>query len=317
MAAEHFEIPETAANLPVDYYGFLCYARKDDRDEHGRITCLRMLIQEQFRVMKNRALAIFQDVEGIRTGDDWDQIIGREISEVQLLLPVMTPAFFTSEQCRSEVERFDARKDPATRIIPIYYADVPDLESSDDPLQVMLRCLNYADFRQVRLSDQNSSAHRTVVAKLVEDIADTMPDSSPRPSRPAVPAYEPGRVLYRSAPRFLYVLQNVVGDAGPTATVQYRLASTDGLDLISYPVELREGFFNVSAAFRGAKSDSYGRHCVRLPALDSEENAQSVTVQILGMPEHCDTDEDQISANLVTGADSHGRVIITFDVGAP
>ena len=317
MATEHFKIPETAANLPVDHYGFLCYARKDDRDEHGRITCLRTLIQEQFRVMKNRALAIFQDVNGVRTGDDWDQIISKVLSEVQLLLPVMTPAFFTSEQCRSEVERFAAREDPAIRIIPIYYVDVPDLESSDDCLKVMLRRLNYADFRQVRLSDHNLSAHRTAVANLVEDIADRMPDPSPRPSRPAVPAYEPGRVLYRTAPRCLYVLQNVVGDAGPTATVQYRLASTDGLDLISYPVELREGFFNVSAAFRVAKSDSYGRHCVRLPALDSEENAQSVTVQILGLPKHCAAAEEQISANLVTGADSHGRVIITFDVGAP
>ena len=316
MAAEHFEIPATAANLPVDHYGFLCYARKDDRDEHGRITSLRTLIQEQFRLTKNRALAIFQDTKGIRTGDDWDRLVDKVLGEVQLLLPVMTPAFFTSEQCRSEVERFTAREDPTPKIIPIYYVDVPDLGSSDDPIKMMLWRLNFADFRQVRLSDHKSSDHRTAVANLVEDIAAGMPDPSPRTSRPAIPAYEPGKVLYRSAPRFLYVLQNVAGDAAQTTTVQYRLSATDGLDLISYPVELQEGFFNVTAAFSAADTDSDGRHRLPFSSVDDDGNPRSMTVQILGLPERCDADEEQITVNLITDADLHGRVIMTFDVDA-
>ena len=313
MGAEYFENSERAANLPDHHDGFLSYARVDDQNDYGRISYLRTAIQREFQLQTNHALAIFQDVEGIRGGDDWEQRVDSVILETQALIPVMTPAFFASKQCRSEVERFAAREDPAARIIPIYYVEVPDLESSDDPLKMMLQRLNYVDFREVRLSDHDSSEYRRVVAKLVGDIADGMGDLS---SRPPVAAYEPGTVSARSAVRSLYVLQTVVGDAGPAATVQYRLSSMGGLDLISYPVELREGFFNVTAAFGVAESDAEGRHCMRLAVLGSERGPQVVTLQILGLPEHCDAAVEKISADLLTGADSHGRVIIRVDIGA-
>lgn len=310
MSPEHFEIPKTATNLPGDYVGFLCYAHDDDEYSDGGISHLHEKVQQHLRQMTGGVISIFRDVAAIRYGDVLKQSIDGAILETQILLPVMTPIFFTREQCRSEVARFDAREGRPGKIIPIYYVDVPDLMESDDGLKVRLREIKYADFRDI---DRGSSEYRTLTRKLASDILAGLPAPSPRQ---AGPAYEPDKVEYRSAPRSLYVLQNVVGNAGPAATVQYRLASAGGLDLISYPVELREGFFNVSAAFGGTESDAYGRPYVRVAPFGGGGNAQSVTVQILGLPKHADAAEEQITVNLVRHADMLGRVIITFDIGA-
>ena len=137
--------------------------------------------------------------------------------------------------------------------------------------------------------------------------------------------------------RMMYILQNVVGDSGG-ADARYSLTldkecaiphdlphnltgelvggirTTPGVTV----VELKEGFYNISAAVMGratTDTDDYGRTFAPRYALNKDGEACSFTAKVSHLPDICDAAEDVISANAVTGADSHGRVIVTFDIG--
>ena len=141
----------------------------------------------------------------------------------------------------------------------------------------------------------------------------------------------------RVALRMMYILQNVVGDSGGanarysltldkecaiphdlpknlTGTVVGGIQTTKAVTV----VELKEGFFNISAAVmgRGATDvDEYERTFAPRFALNKDGEACSFTAAVSHLPDNCDAAEDSISANAVTGSDSHGRVIVTFDIG--
>ena len=139
------------------------------------------------------------------------------------------------------------------------------------------------------------------------------------------------------AERMIYILQNVVGDSGD-ANAKYSLTldkecaiphdlpenllarEVGGIQTTKSVtvVELREGFFNISAAVMGRDTtdvDDYGRTFAPRFALNKDGEACSFTAEVEDLPDNCDAAEDSISANAVTGADSNGRVIVTFDIG--
>ena len=83
-------------------------------------------------------------------------------------------------------------------------------------------------------------------------------------------------------------------------------------------MELREGFFNISAAVMGRETtdaDERGRTYAPRYALNDDGDACSFTAAVSHLPGNCDAAEDSITVDAVTGADSDGRVIVTFDVG--
>ena len=141
----------------------------------------------------------------------------------------------------------------------------------------------------------------------------------------------------RVALRSIYVLQNVVGDSGG-ANARYSLTldkecaiphdlphnleanRVGGIQTTAKVtvVELREGFHNISAAVMGrmvTDVDDYERTYAPRFALNKDGEACSFTAKVTALPGNCDAAEDSISANAVTGSDSRGRVIVTFDIG--
>ena len=106
--------------------------------------------------------------------------------------------------------------------------------------------------------------------------------------------------------RFVYVLQNVVGDA-QGATVRYTLATQDGAELASLPVELREGYYNVTRAFGGANPLS-------MAALDTAGKGRTLTLTISDLPPHCNAEAETISVDVLTGCDSEGRIVFRTDI---
>lgn len=106
--------------------------------------------------------------------------------------------------------------------------------------------------------------------------------------------------------RFVYVLQNVVGDA-QGGTARYTLTTDDGAELASLPVELREGSYNVTDAFGRANPLS-------MAALDAAGNGRTLTLTISDLPPHCSAATDVTSVDVLTGADSRGRIVIRADI---
>jgi len=114
----------------------------DDRFFRGAITELRSALELGVRVVTgDRAFTIFQDVDGIELGQQWRERLEDALSEAKFLLPVVTPLFFTSENCREELGRFMEYERSSGRddlILPIYFVTTPALEKADqlaaDPL---------------------------------------------------------------------------------------------------------------------------------------------------------------------------------------
>src|SRR5713101_2080985 len=86
---------------------FLSYTRTDDEFFGGAITALRGLLELGVRVVTgDKAFEIFQDIDGIELGQQWQRRLGEALYDATFLIPIITPLFFRSDACRDELSKF-------------------------------------------------------------------------------------------------------------------------------------------------------------------------------------------------------------------
>jgi len=90
---------------------------------------------------------------------------------------MVTPTFLESEECRHEIEEFLAVRERARWLLPIYFIDVVDLETRDDPVSVTIRERQYEDWRE--LHDTEAKEVRAAIANLARKIRDLLRTESP------------------------------------------------------------------------------------------------------------------------------------------
>ncbi len=121
--------------VPSHQDAFLSYTRLDNEFFGGAITSLRKFLELGVQVVTgNRNFSIFQDVDGIEFGQNWQKQLDQAISGTRFLIPIITPLFFQSGACRNELEKFIAHERERGRddlILPVYFVTTPLLESSD------------------------------------------------------------------------------------------------------------------------------------------------------------------------------------------
>lgn len=84
---------------------FLSYARSDN--ERGLIDRLKQIVQEEWLNIGNmEPVRIFFDSESIRTMEEWELRIYKELRDASSLWVCMSPAYFTREWCAVEWQRF-------------------------------------------------------------------------------------------------------------------------------------------------------------------------------------------------------------------
>jgi TIR domain len=114
---------------------FLSYTRIDDEFFGGAITALRGALELGVRVVTgDRTFEIFQDIDGIELGEQWQKRLGQALSEASFLIPIITPLFFSSNSCRDELAKFiNHEKDTGRNdlILPIYFVTTPLLEKTN------------------------------------------------------------------------------------------------------------------------------------------------------------------------------------------
>jgi len=112
---------------PVSMF-FLSYAHDDD-GRGGYVRDFLDDLRDEMHRMTGRAQEDlgFIDVE-IRTGDQWDAVIAREIAECRVLLALCSPLYFGSEFCGKEWQAFADR-----------LAAEPPVDNRPPPLIVPLR----------------------------------------------------------------------------------------------------------------------------------------------------------------------------------
>src|ERR1700719_1589684 len=89
---------------------FLSYVRFDDQHDAGQLTRFRELLSTEVRAQTGQDFPIFQDRNDIAWGDNWKARIDEALAGVTLLIAVITPSFFRSPACRTEVVRFLERE---------------------------------------------------------------------------------------------------------------------------------------------------------------------------------------------------------------
>jgi formylglycine-generating enzyme required for sulfatase activity len=156
---------------------FLSYAHIDDEYHGGAITEFRNQLSLAVRVVAGVDFDIFQDRTGIEWGQSWRETLDAAIGEVRFLIPILTPSFFGSKECRKELQAFLDREAAAGRndlVLPIHYVTCSVLEDEakrrDDQLATALSGRQYRDWRPLRHEPFTSPKVRLELEKLALDI---------------------------------------------------------------------------------------------------------------------------------------------------
>lgn len=158
---------------------FLSYTRIDDEFFGGAITALRRALELGVRVVTgDRAFKIFQDIDGIELGQQWEKRLGEALSGATFLIPIITPLFFRSNACRDELCKFLDHERAISRddlILPIYFVTTPLLENNDqlntDTLALEISKRQRRDWRSQAELAINDPKVRHEIRTLSEQIA--------------------------------------------------------------------------------------------------------------------------------------------------
>jgi formylglycine-generating enzyme required for sulfatase activity len=147
---------------------FLSYTRFDDR--HGRITDFRTWLSDAVREASGEPFDIFQDVDdakGIALGQRWKDVLDEMLDQARFFIPILTPSFFKSPNCRSELKKFldlEAKAGRRDLVLPVYWITCPVFEEADlgaeDELAREISERQRWDWRELRFEEMTSPACR-------------------------------------------------------------------------------------------------------------------------------------------------------------
>jgi TIR domain len=157
--------------------GFWSYVHADDLTEQGRIKQLADDVAQQYALITGEAIEIFLDRNALSWGDNWREKIDLSLASILFFVPVITPRFLLSSECRRELQEFvrgAERLGIRELVLPLVYADVLALheESSTDETVALVKKYQWEDWRDLRFEDANSSTYRRAVARLAKRLAD-------------------------------------------------------------------------------------------------------------------------------------------------
>ncbi len=153
--------------------GFWSYSHADDRAVDGAILKLASRLIDEFELLSGgEPLRLFVDRE-IEWGERWKERIDGHLQETTFFIPVVTPRYFRSDECRRELTHFNSaveRFGVAQLLLPIYYVPVAEIDAlgsePDDKLMALVKEIEWKDMRAIRLAEEGDSSYRTLVNEL-------------------------------------------------------------------------------------------------------------------------------------------------------
>jgi len=153
---------------------FMSYARSDD-DRFRRLTQFREDLSAEVQRQIGEEFPIFQDRKDILWGQNWKKRIGESIEEVTFLIPIITPSFFGSPDCRDELQQFIEHEKKLERkdlILPVYYISCDADTWADDNLAQVIAEHACADWRKLRSESVDSEEVHKALIERAEHIRD-------------------------------------------------------------------------------------------------------------------------------------------------
>lgn len=186
------------------YKGFWSYVHADDTADGGRIARLARDIASEFEMQTGDAIELFLDRDELQWGDNWKNEIDNALASVAFFIPVLTPRYFRSAECRRELQFF-ARKaiELGVRdlVLPLLYVDVPTLSepSPTDEMIPLIRGFQWEDWRELRFADPTTESYRRGVSRLTARLVAANHEAEAAPSiaipeKNEIGAEEPGLI---------------------------------------------------------------------------------------------------------------------------
>lgn len=151
--------------------GFWSYVHDDDRSEDGRICRLAEDVVSQYELLTGEKIELFLDRDDIKWGEDWRRRVDSGLASTAFFVPVLTPRYFMSSECRRELH-FYARAATSLGfkelVLPLLYVDVALLKDPDtaDELVGLVNTFQWEDWREIRFANPASEDYRRGVARL-------------------------------------------------------------------------------------------------------------------------------------------------------
>jgi len=157
--------------------GFWSYVHDDDDADNGRISQLARDVVKQFEMLTGEKISLFLDRDKIDWGENWKTKIDTSLATVGFFVPVLTPRYFQSAECRRELQAFaHLATDLGIKdlILPLLYVDVSGIhdQTPTDELIQLVQTFQWVDWRDLRFLDVNSAGYRRGVAQLAARLVD-------------------------------------------------------------------------------------------------------------------------------------------------
>lgn len=212
---------------------FLSYSHLDDRDLGGLITRFRQRLTQAMRLRTgNDQLELFQDSTHIQLGEQWRERIHASLEEVTFLMPILTPRFFNSKECREELSVFMERERRLGRqdlVIPVYLIEYAALENEaehvKDELLFELAKRQRADWRQVRQLSDRSRRLQKEFENLAERFMVAMQRATTGTGTPPPPVGPPVETVVRKTPVVVPVATEQTGPVAEDEPLDMGVAS--------------------------------------------------------------------------------------------
>jgi hypothetical protein len=156
---------------------FLSYLSFNNDVDNGAISAFSCDLSDEVKVQTGKDFHIFQDRRDIRWGQNWSARIGEALKSATFFIPILTPGYFASEQCLSELAAFLKYEKQLGRqdlMLPVVYVS-PKLPGGElcvyaHPLEKEIFERQCVDWTALRFSDSKSLERKRRLSDLALEI---------------------------------------------------------------------------------------------------------------------------------------------------
>jgi hypothetical protein len=128
-------------------------------------------------MITGESIELFLDRDSLEWGDEWRPKVDASLASIAFFIPVLTPRYFTSAECRRELNFFARRATSLgvrELVMPILYVDVPGLhdEPPADEAMALVKSFQWDVWTELRFASPLSPEYREAVAKLAARLAE-------------------------------------------------------------------------------------------------------------------------------------------------
>jgi hypothetical protein len=220
--------------------GFWSYVHDDNKNDGEAIVNLANRLMDEYALLSGESLRLFVDRD-LEWGDEWKRRIDEALQETTFFIPIITPRYFKSDECRREFIKFRTASEEfgvEQLLLPIYYVDVPEMEADEpeDKLMAVVKTIQREDMREIRLKNEADADHREMVNGLAARLLKIATETDAQPATVEASKVKP-------------VQQDAMS---PSEGEETALSTDAGVATVLVAGESEEGFLEVLAAGEAA-----------------------------------------------------------------